>query len=289
MNTMYDARKISDVMAEIWNKSASTKISNELQTLLESLDTPEKWLRFIMAYASWNSCFGNGISALTAKVGSHAEIFMDTSFPRVVADRSNYVASFIFEAAHEKFDDALRAHRDSNRCLGQTTLLGLADYYQLDLDHLKEPLWLKTLQQNVMHGYLGVTSFEPSSDVLPGEVALQIFSAMGYHWAAEQLATLEFPMILENLKNVDDGIMPALSTYQIGFAGGYHHGDTWFHQGTSDRHIVQAEKAIDLALSFTNMNLVQRGKQMVSHGISRLLMDHEMLLRKIQSDVSNIS
>ena len=220
MNTMYDVRKISDLMAEIiklsgrraeiWNERASTKISNELQTLLESLDTPEKWLRFIMAYASWNSCFGNGISALTAKVGSHAEIFMDTSFPRIVADRSNYVASFIFEAAHEKFDDALRAHRDSNRCLGQTTLLGLADYYQLDLNDLREPLWLKTLQQHVMHGYLGVTSFEPSSDVLPGEVALQIFSAMGYHWAAEQLATLEFPMILENLKNVDEGIMPAL-------------------------------------------------------------------------------
>ena len=107
--------------------------------------------------------------------------------------------------------------------------------------------------------------------------------------AAEQLAALEFPIILKHLKNVDEGIMPALSTYQIGFAGGYHHGDTWFHQGTSDRHIVQAEKAIDLALSFTNMNLVQRGKQMVSHGINRLLMDHEMLLRKIQSDVSNIS
>ena len=103
------------------------------------------------------------------------------------------------------------------------------------------------------------------------------------------MTTLEFKLIHSALNEFDGNIFEALKDYKLGFAGGYHHGDTWFAQGNFHTHLKQAEDAIDLALAFSSINIISRGKQMVSRGISRMIQDHELLLRRIHTEIQQIS
>ena len=68
-------------------------------------------------------------------IGDKKNLFQDPSVPAIVADRSNYVASFVFDAARDEYDDHIQAHRDTHRCLGQATIMGMADFFKVDLEY----------------------------------------------------------------------------------------------------------------------------------------------------------
>jgi hypothetical protein len=78
-----------------------------VQDRLERCRTSEQLARFLIQYASWNGVFANGVVALTARIGAAKTTFIDPAMPWQVADRSNLVASYIFDAARDEFDDSI--------------------------------------------------------------------------------------------------------------------------------------------------------------------------------------
>ncbi|MEN8260010.1 MAG: hypothetical protein ABFS02_05395, partial [Pseudomonadota bacterium] len=188
----------SELLALHDYKSRASSIKNELLTACAS---PEKLIKFMARYTAWNALFGSGVASLAGKIGRCRGVFLSPARSiRAIADRSIYVASFFFDAARDEFDDRATLHRDTHRCLAQSTLQGIIDFYRqaglLD-DHdtrinelVAEPFWLKALNERVAIGYGASSSDQVGA----------LFRSMGYHLASELLADQEFSVIDETLK-----------------------------------------------------------------------------------------
>jgi hypothetical protein len=83
--------------------------------------------------------FANGVAALASLIGDNRGHFQEPGFARAVADRSNYVASFIFDAARDEYDDHINPMRDTHRCMAQASLISMAKFYGLGNEVLDEP------------------------------------------------------------------------------------------------------------------------------------------------------
>lgn len=179
-------------------------------------------LRFFMQYASWNGCFANGVAALTCLVGSQRQMFREPGFPRAVADRSNYIASFFFDAARDEYDDHINPERDSHRCMAQAALLCMRDYFALPESMLDEPdpPALEAINRGVLTGYRGDTQ------AAAGPVA-RTFAAIGYHLGSELLADREFSTIDETMRREHDGLVQHLMRRTVTLAGGTHRCYAW--------------------------------------------------------------
>ena len=136
-------------------ESVEERVRERLSLLVGGNDV----LCFFVEYASWNGCFANGVSALTAMLGNQRELFQEPGFPRAVADRSNYVASFFFDAARDEYDDHINPLRDSHRCMAQASLICMKDFFGLPAESLDqvEPPELGQVNSGVLAGYTGQT------------------------------------------------------------------------------------------------------------------------------------
>ena len=119
-------------------------------------------MRFFTQYAGWNGHFANGVAALASLIGDNQGHFQEPGFARAVADRSNYVASFIFDAARDEYDDHINPMRDTHRCMAQASLISIADFYGLGNEVLNEPdpPALRAVCDGVLYGYRGRHHFE---------------------------------------------------------------------------------------------------------------------------------
>lgn len=218
---------------------------------LASLADGEQVLRFFRHYASWNGSFANGVAALTSLVGSQRELFVERGFPRAVADRSNFVASFFFDAARDEYDDHINPMRDSHRCMAQASLICMKDYYGLPdalLDE-DEPEVLRRLNAGVLAGYTG-QAFAAS-----GAVA-RTFAAMGYHLGSELLADREFSLIDEHMRTKRIELVQHLMRSTVQLAGATHRCYAWVgvHSGhgggVEADHFEHAAQGARHALAF---------------------------------------
>ena len=169
---------------------AFEECSARVQNRLESLEGTDQLVRFIARYASWNGRFANGVSALTALIGDQRELFMEKGFPRAVADRSNFIASFFFDAARDEYDDHTNPDRDSHRCMAQASLLAMAELLGTGpdvLDEAESPA-LQAVNAEVRPGYTGLPARREGA-------AQQVFFGMGFHLGSELLADREFSII----------------------------------------------------------------------------------------------
>ena len=185
-------------------------------------------LTFLGRFISWNGGFGAGVAGLSAKIGRSRSLLLDSDEPiAACADRSMHVASYFFDAARDEYDDGSTPHRDAHRPLAQATLKGLADWFNLDAETLRQtydtPLWLIGLENRTQQGYgLG------SADDLPS-----IFRAMGFHLGSEVLADREFSVIDRTLREQHPDLVRFLLRTRETIAGQKHAAYHWIavHSG----------------------------------------------------------
>ena len=211
-------------------------VEERVRNRLACLSTGQDVLRFFVHYASWNGCFANGVSALTSMVGNSRDLFREPGFARAVADRSNFVASFFFDAARDEYDDHINPLRDSHRCMAQASLIGMRDFYGLGDELLDEdePAELGAVNDAVLAGYTG----RRCADI--GRLA-KAFSAMGYHLGSELLADREFSLIDEHLRQHRSDLVQHLMRSSATLAGATHRCYAWVGVHSGHGAAVEAD------------------------------------------------
>jgi hypothetical protein len=196
--------------------------SQRVSARLEAIDGGEQLTRFFVHYAAWNGRFANGVSALVSLIGDSRELFQEAGFPRAVADRSNYIASYIFDAARDEYNDHINPIRDTHRCMAQASLISMSRFYELGDRVLDEtdPAALVAVNDAVVPGYTG----RPRATADKCE---QIFYGLGYHLGSELLADREFSIIDEYLRGQQPELVHHLMRSTIELAGGKHRCYAW--------------------------------------------------------------
>ncbi|TNE87969.1 MAG: hypothetical protein EP330_16920 [Deltaproteobacteria bacterium] len=241
----------------------------------------ETLLRFLMRYTSWNGLFGAGVATLSGKVGRSQGLFLDPeeTVP-YVADRSVYIASFLFDAARDEFDDSATDHRDTHRCLAQATLKGAIDVLGIDVsspEWAEMPLWLEAVRGRVATGY-GAASAD-SRDAM--------FRAMGYHLGSEVLADAEFSMIDQALRRHQPDFVTALENRTVRIVKKDHNAYYWvaIHSGhgggVEADHFKWAVRGVRVALRYTPEKRRERAREAIYDGFRAFGADHHLFFRHV--------
>jgi hypothetical protein len=255
--------------------------------LREAFADPVKRVRFLGRYTSWNGFFGSGVATLAGKIGRCRGLLLDPQQPvKALADRSVYVASFFFDAARDEFDDRDTVHRDTHRCLAQSTLMGLIDDARatgtLKNDAavnglLEEPEWLHALNKRVARGY-GASS----DDDLPA-----LFASIGYHLGSELLADQEFSTIDATLRAESPELVEKLRTTKVNVAGQDHIAYQWIsihsgHGGGAEAdHFEWATQGAKLAFRFVPAAQHAELKHHLHRGFVKFAGDHLEFFQRV--------
>ncbi len=255
-----------------------------------AVEDPLHLVRFLGRYTSWNGYFGSGVASLAGKIGRCRGMFLSTEHSiRAVADRSVLVASYFFDAARDEFDDRDTVHRDSHRCLAQSTLLatiGFCTQYNMLLkehtfvnDLLAPPPWLSALNERVAGGY-GVRSPDDRDSV---------FRAMGYHLGSEVLADQEFSLIDEELRALQPALVRYLESTTVRIGGVDHLAYQWLrvhsgHGGGAEAdHFDWAVQGVHRAFRYTPPDRRAALRQQVLLGFQDFARDHAEFFQNVSS------
>lgn len=250
-------------------------VQTRVRDRLQGLTAPPQLLRFFIHYASWNGAFANGVSALTSLIGRQRGLFREAGFPSAVADRSNFVASFFFDAARDEYDDHINPERDSHRCMAQAALIAMKDFFGLPeaLLDADEPAAVLTLNDGVLAGYTGLEQMGQ------GAVA-QTFSAMGYHLGSELLADEEFSLIDQHMRQHQDPLVQHLMRTTVTLAGATHRCYAWVgvHSGhgggVEAEHFEHAAQGARHALAYLPAEHTAEAMAALAAGFRRFDRDH---------------
>src|ERR1700722_13927938 len=91
-----------------------TGVEKKLNEIVEaySWNNSVPLLKFMNNYVSWNGYFALAGCALTTKIGLNRDLFHDSEVAlNCAADRANYVASFVFDAARDEFNEGTTPRR----------------------------------------------------------------------------------------------------------------------------------------------------------------------------------
>ena len=203
--------------------------------IVSSLDSPLSLLSFVHHYISWNGYFGSGVATLSGKIGRSRNIFRDRDDFIATSDRSVLIASYVFDAARDEFNDKSTSWRDTHRCLAQAFLKGCHNFFKSEIEVpnqiYNEPFWLRGLNARVAQGY---GAYSP-------DTPLHIFHAMGYHLGSEFLADKEFSIIDQKLCSSYPELISYLDKNNFQIGESQHNGYTWLHTHSGHGHAVEAD------------------------------------------------
>ena len=254
--------------------------SRRVRDRLALLQSGEDVLRFFVHYASWNGYFANGVTALVSQIGRQKELFQEQGFPRAVADRSNYIASFMFDAARDEYDDHINPIRDTHRCMAQASLISMRHFFGLDdavLDE-DEPSELIAVNNAVQDGYLG----KPGAD---GGLVGAVFAGIGYHLGSELLADSEFSIIDEHLRVQRNDLVQHLMRATVELAGGMHRCYAWVgvHSGhgggVEADHFEYALGGVKAAFAYLVGDNQALARSALEQGFKAFDRDHERFFK----------
>lgn len=235
---------------------SQVEITDHIKPCLERINTATKLGWFIRCYADWNATFASGVTALTSLIGQERELFASPTAPAAISDRSILIASHIFDAARDEYDDDIMTHRDPHRSLAQATLVGLANITDnQDILHAPEPAWLRAYRSLVIHGYTGGGLLQPASPD-------GIFAGIGYHLGSELLADQEFSSIDSFMREKFDYVVQKLMRTTVRIHGAEHRCYAWIgiHSGGGGGvemdHFDAGLDAANLAFSYLNKDLL---------------------------------
>jgi hypothetical protein len=261
-----------------------------LEPLRAALAEAAARLRFFGRYASWNGFFGSGVATLSGKIGRARGLFRDPAEPiGALADRSVFVASFIFDAARDEFDDHETVYRDTHRDLAQAFVSGLIHFgreipaaptgVEAINQLLAEPEWLRGLNERVATGY---GAFQPDERAT-------LFRAIGYHLGSELLADREFSLIDETLRRE----MPTLREYLRGhretIGSQDHSAYQWIaiHSGAGaaveQDHFARATESANHAFRYTPAGLHAEMRLALHSGFRQFDADHRTFFTHVNN------
>ena len=259
--------------------------------LAAALADPIGRVRFLGRYTSWNGFFGSGVATLAGKIGRSRRLFLDPLQPvTALADRSVFVASFFFDAARDEFDDRDTVHRDTHRCLAQSTLKGMIDHEAAKPgcslastaavnSLLADPQWLEALNTRVALGY-GAGSADTLSE---------IFAGIGYHLGSELLADREFSIIDNTLRVQAPALVEHLKQTQVNVAGQDHVAYQWIaihsgHGGGAEAdHFEWATQGVRLALRFAPVAEHAALREALHRGFREFARDHREFFQSVNT------
>jgi hypothetical protein len=256
-----------------------TRVSHAIQAACAS---PEMLLRFFSRYASWNGYFGSGVATLAGKIGRSRGLFRDAGEAiDALADRSVLVASYIFDAARDEFDDRSTTYRDTHRDLAQAMLSGLIHYLRgvapeltqtpaaLN-ERMADPAWLRTLDTRVAQGY---GSFSQ-------DLHETIFASIGYHLGSELLADREFSIIDAALRRNAPALVTFLEQHRERIGQQDHTAYTWIviHSGSGgaveEDHFRLALEGVNFALGCVPAATHDEARRHLHYGFQNFARDH---------------
>jgi len=240
---------------------------------------PVALVRLLSRYIQWNSGFGSGVATLAGKIGRQHDLFLDPDEPvRAVADRSVHVASFIFDAARDEFDDGATRHRDTHRTLGQAVIKGLLEEFSLGAEVLDRPAWLEALERRTQQGY-GLNT--PDDLWFTG-------LGMGFHLGSEVLADEEFSLIDRTLRLRRPELVQALLRKRVRVADQEHPAYYWIgihsgHGGSVEaEHFEWAVKGVAEAFRYTPPEAREVLRAAVLAGFDAFCDCHEAFFARVQ-------
>lgn len=258
----------------------------------QAFSTEDGTLRFLFRYAQWNGYFGSGVASLAGKVGRSRKLFREEGRdPFPLSDRSALVASYIFDAARDEFDDSSTNQRDSHRTLGQATVLGAVEFFhpswllkvgrEAAEKGLSEPMWLRGLYARVAQGY-----GNGSPDDHAG-----CFRAIGFHLGSEVLADAEFSIIDEALREKQPGLVEFLKGHTVEISGVNHNCYHWLaiHSGHLDGGGVEADhfewalQGANFALEYIPKDLRVEAFHQIHQGFRQFAGDHAEFFDRVNN------
>jgi len=234
--------------------------------MLDRIGSAEELVRVLGHYIYFNSVFGAGVANLAGEIAVRHDLFRDASEPvQVLADRSVEVASDIFFAAVDEFDDRIAPHRDTHRSLAQATLKGAGAFFgfegaELDRVTRLTPATLAAVH-SVKAGY-GVS--------LPMDAAL-LFGGLGFHMGSEILADEEFDVLNQYLRRAQPDLVRHLESAKVEIGGTAYPAYFWIlvHTSVEVDHFEAAVKGANAALRFYSGGDPSEAKSCVLRGFER--------------------
>lgn len=264
------------------------------KTLDATIKDPAMLLRVLSRYATLNAAFGSCVASLAGRIGRSKDLFKDKSQPiDLFADRSVFVASFVFDAARDEFDDRDNPGRDTHRCLAQSFLMGILSHYSVfDEAHsddasinkiLQTPDWLNAVTWKVAKSYGVNDSDAPHS-------SKEIFFGLGYHLGSEIFAIQEFTMIDNHIRQNFPDLYKSLQEKMIEIEGVKHNAYSWvrIHSGGGkdveqdhfDAALIGVNHALRLFVSYGSFD----EREAVIDGMKEFAHHHKVFFETVTFD-----
>lgn len=265
-------------------KAAIEKVRHSIEVTGEN---DKNLIRYFARYTAWNMPFGSGVASLAAKMSRASWVFRDpTQQIDALADRSVIIASYVFDAARDEYNDHTLPHRATHRCLAQAMLGSMINRMwpnptpetiaEINI-WLKEPMWLLRLEDHVAIGY-----GHRDDDALE-----PIFKAIGFHLGSELLADMEFSVLDQYIHDRRPDWAQWLNTHT--FLIGKHRQEAmkWLsiHSGhgggVEADHFLWATKSATRGLEFVSKEYHERAGDALKEGFISFVRDHDRFFSEV--------
>jgi len=236
---------VLDIRSMIYDAAAALGSKSLLKDdILPRVTTLEDIIRFVSRYQLFNGNFAGGVSCLAGAFHIRQDLFRDCGVNVFyAADRSARIASQIYFAAVDEYADRKNQQRFTHWDLGQYLLLGVCNYFEVDLTTIDHTFPLNVETQltidRVSRGYcLDQQNTEDS-----------ILRGLGFHIGSELLADQEFNLIDEHLRENFLPLVQYLEDHSTEFGNTHYH---WIHIHTfvEMEHLDHAFKAAELSIEY---------------------------------------
>jgi len=275
--------KESDFKALVDFKAHEDMVANKLKSIGDAYDTYNRipLLQFFSNYVSWNGYFAGGVANLSASITKQRDLFRDKKEKLdLAADRSNYIASFFFDAARVEYDE-----KHCHRSLAQAFLISLCQHTgpRFDLDDEEYIKLNKILEESDNVAGLNKRVLTGYGDY-PHKTEFDLFHSMGYHAGSEILADAEFSIIDTFFKERYPELRKKLLGTQVKKSeAGSHPSYAWIavHSGHGDAveqdHFEAAVRGVHKAIEFVNQDIIDEAnaEEAVKQGFKLFAEQHK--------------
>lgn len=261
---MLEKNILSDEFITIKKKELEKIITR----IVKSDDTT--FLNFFSDYIKWNGIFGGAVAGLSAKWHNAEFLSKELSMKEIIQIRkySHRIASNIFAAAEDEYSDEnckIEGLRLTHKDMAWAFFSSMMNYFEVD-KRPDVPLRVESIIFKTLRGY----------GVLGEKYSLKdLIEYVGFHIGSEKIASLEFDILTEKIKEFRPELYSYLSNIEIIKSSGIKAID-WlkFHGTVEEEHFQYGIKSIYLI------------KEMV---LNNSLITEEDLFNYIKIGINNFS
>lgn len=289
-----------------------TIAKNYIRACLDAENTsPMSLVAFLNEYVLWNGYYAGFMTALAANVSTSRQMFIEPNEPiGALADRSNYVASFIFDTVRDEYNDRETPHRDTHRCLAQAFITGLIQYFELgELEEASDDYLLiyanirandtlvhkqkffteslnNKLPTQINEDFIGALRKGFQVDAAPNTP--EVLKGIGFHMASELLGDAEYSVIDEWLSKNYPALVKYLKETMVTINGDSHNCYSWISihsstgSGVEAEHFEHVKVGVEAAKKFCTLN---NTADLIEDGFDEFLVAHKKFFN-IKSEIA---